>query len=196
MLVCALPGQRGPQGLTGATYIRWGRDDCPTTEGTELVYSGLAGGSRFSESGGGSNYLCLPTDPQYLNFTNARSTQRAYVYGAEYEIFDIDAFESVHDHDVPCALCFTSTRATATMIPARIDCPIAWTREYFGYLMAGRFNQDNSPKFECVDVDPETVPNSDNDDNGARFYFAETRCRGICPPYETGRELTCVVCTR
>ena len=56
------PGIVGPPGPVsgGATYTRWGRTSCPTTAGTSLVYSGRAGKSHYSHSGGGVNYQCLP----------------------------------------------------------------------------------------------------------------------------------------
>ena len=47
----------GPPGPTdgGTSYIRynWGRTVCPDTEGTELVYSGVAAGSdhKIQEEG-------------------------------------------------------------------------------------------------------------------------------------------------
>ena len=46
---------------TGIIYIRWGKKTCP--EAVNLVYSGQAGGNYYSNKGGGSNYLCLPNDP-------------------------------------------------------------------------------------------------------------------------------------
>ncbi|CAG2245608.1 unnamed protein product [Mytilus edulis] len=49
----------------GAFYIRWGRKDCPVVNGTNLVYSGIAGGGAWKETGGGTNYLCLPHDPDF-----------------------------------------------------------------------------------------------------------------------------------
>ncbi len=42
---------------------KWGSRLCPTAVGTELVYSGISGGTKFNEEGGGANYLCMPTDP-------------------------------------------------------------------------------------------------------------------------------------
>ena len=55
-------GEKGDQGPTGqkgeptggVVYVRWGHDSCPST-GAQLVYSGRAGGSHYSHSGGGSN---------------------------------------------------------------------------------------------------------------------------------------------
>ena len=114
------PGQRGltgPPGPTtstgGAVYVRWGRTTCPSTPGTELVYAGKAGGSHYSHSGGGANRLCLPDNPQYLSYQSGHQGS-GYLYGAEYEI---------HNHNVTCAVCYSSTRASLLTIPARTSCP-------------------------------------------------------------------------
>ena len=55
------PGPQGPPGPSsgGVTYVRWGRTTCPDTTGTELVYNGRAGGSHYSHSGGGGNYISV-----------------------------------------------------------------------------------------------------------------------------------------
>ena len=60
-------GDQGPAGPIsgGATYTRWGRTSCPTITGTSLVYSGRAGKSFYSQSGGGGKYQCLPNNPEY-----------------------------------------------------------------------------------------------------------------------------------
>ncbi|XP_053374036.1 uncharacterized protein LOC123532600 [Mercenaria mercenaria] len=49
-------------GLTGNTYVRWGRTQCPGN-GTEMVYKGYAGGGHYNKQGAASNYLCLPEVP-------------------------------------------------------------------------------------------------------------------------------------
>ena len=180
--------------MGGATYIRWGRDDCPST--AQLVYNGMAGGSFYDHSGSGNNYLCLPYNPQYLSYRNGANGGRAYVYGAEYQVEDTSAFPGMHDHNVPCAVCHTPTRGAKIVIPARTSCPSSWTREYYGYLMAERYNHARSPPFECVDVSAESLAGTAANTNGALFYFTESRCRGICPPYVDGKELTCAVCTK
>ena len=54
-------------------------------------------------------------------------------------------------------------------------------------------------EYECVDKDPESVPGLDAigwNQGSAGFRHVEASCNGIaCPPYEAGKELTCVVCT-
>ena len=189
----------GPPGPTagGATYIRWGRTTCNSSAGTQLLYSGRAAGSYYSHSGGGANYLCLPDDPEFLRYTSGVQTYRAYLHGSEYQTVDTPpAFGSMYDHNVPCAVCYTPTRGTVIMIPAKTTCPTSWTREYYGYLMSNRYIHRRT-MFECVDRYAESVPGSAGDTNGALFYFTEARCNGIaCPPYAEGRELACTVCTK
>ena len=195
-------GLRGPPGPTagGVVYTRWGRTTCPSTSGTQLLYAGRAAGSWFSQSGGGANYLCLPGQPQYSTYTAGSHDGRAYLYGAEYQTAgsaDNGPFSSVHNHNVPCAVCYTPTRGTVVMIPARLTCPSSWTREYHGYLMANRHSYHRT-LYECVDQSPQSVPGSLSDTNGALFYHTEVRCHhGVpCPPYNAQKEVTCVVCTK
>ena len=183
-------------------YTRWGRTTCPTTSGTQLLYAGRAAGSLWNDRGGGANYLCVPEQPQYLSYTSGTQSGRAYLYGAEYETGgshsgDNGPFHSVAEHNVPCAVCYTSTRGTVVMIPARYTCPSSWTREYYGYLMAN-FWAHQRTMFECVDRFPQTVPGSIADRDGASFYHTEVKCnRGIpCLPYVAQKEVTCVVCTK
>ena len=195
----------GPPGPSagGVVYTRWGNTTCPNTTGTQLLYAGRAAGSHYSEQGGGANYLCLPEEPQYSTYTAGTQTGRAYLYGAEYQTGQGTGYNgpliSVHDHDVPCAVCYTSARGTVVMIPAQLTCPQSWTREYYGYLMAERYVRNHHrTMFECMDQNPQSIPGSEADTNGALFYHTEVKCsRGIpCPPYDTQKEVTCVVCTK
>jgi len=196
------PGSQGLQGPPGPTaggvvYTRWGRTTCPSTSGTQLLYSGRAGGTWYSHSGGGANYLCLPDNPEYLQHTTG-SYNHGYLYGAEYETGGPDngPLSAVNDHNVPCAVCYVPTRGTMVMIPAKTTCPTSWTREYYGYLMANYYAFHRT-MYECVDKDPESIPGSAINGDGTRFYHVETRCNGIpCPPYQSEKEVTCTVCTK
>ena len=179
-------------------YTRWGRTTCPNTTGTQLLYAGRAAGSERTEKGGGANYLCLPEQPQYSTYTAGTQDGRAYLYGTEYKTAgnDNSPLRSIHSHNVPCAVCYTSTRETVVMIPAQITCPSSWTREYYAYLMAAKYD-DHRSTFECVDQSPQSVPGSIAITNGALFYHTEVKCNGIpCPPYDTQKEVMCVVCTK
>jgi len=82
------------------------------------------------------------------------------------------------------------------MIPAKTKCPSTWTLEYTGYLMSDDFAQ-HTTMYECVDRNPDSVPASVANTNGALFYNVEASCNGMaCPPYDPQKELTCAVCTK
>lgn len=192
-------GTTGPQGPVGpagprsggVTYTRWGKSSCPNVAGTELVYSGRAGGSEHQHAGA-ANYLCMPTDPQYTLRYRAGVQGHMYVYGTEYE----NPIQGSHNHNVPCAVCAVSTREMVLMIPAKTSCPTSWTREYYGYLMSQHRSYHPS-LYECVDRDQESLPGSQANTNGALFYHVEANCNGMpCPPYDAQKELNCVVCTK
>ena len=201
-------GVAGPQGPNGPTsncagmYVRWGRTTCPVNQSTELVYSGRAGGSRYSQTGGATNYLCMPDDPDYLLYA-AGAQGPNYVYGVEYLSASGQPFRvqpNVYAHNVPCAVCMAVSRCSLLMIPAKTQCPTSWTTEYVGYLMSAAQSRTHSTTYECVDKDPESVPglNGVGWGSGSALYdHVEASCNGMaCPPYEEEKELTCVVCTR
>ena len=82
------------------------------------------------------------------------------------------------------------------MIPGRDACPIGWTQEYTGYILASGHSDSHSTNYICVDDTPQIVPGSDVDNGGGRLYVVETQCPTFqCGPYVHGRELRCVVCT-
>ena len=195
------PGIQGPPGPPGPSsggvvYTRWGRKTCPNTPGTELVYAGRAGGTHYAHQGGAANHLCLPEDPDYLQY-RAGVQGFSPVYGVEYQS-DVGPLASVNRHEIPCAVCRTSARETALMIPAKTQCPPSWTHEYTGYLMTERVHSDHHRSmFECIDKDPECVPGSAAVTSPALLTHTEATCGNLpCPPYDPQKELTCVVCTK
>ena len=196
-----LPGPQGEQGAQGpptggAVYVRWGRTSCPSDQGTELLYSGRAAGNKYNTQGGGANHLCMPDDPEHLQYGNGVQAH-SYLYGMQYYPLSSQPLRHVFHHNVPCAVCYTATRDTVVMIPANLHCPTHWTVEYTGYLMT-EYHGHYRSTYECVDKDPESVPelNAWSEDN-ALFYHVEPNCAGLsCPPYDAQKELTCVVCSR
>ena len=162
--------------------------------GTELVYAGRAAGTHYNTQGGGANKLCLPEDPDYLTET-AGFSGSSVIWGAEYE-FGGKVHSGLADYNIPCAVCYVSTRASILMIPAKSQCPLSWTREYYGYLTA-EYDSYHRSSFECVDSSPEAIPGSSSHLNGALFYYVGATCNGLdCPPYENNRILSCTVCTK
>ena len=146
------------------TYTRWGDSSCPTTAGTELVYTGngRAGGTHYSHKGGVANYFCMPLDPEYTLPYQAGVRNHNYIFGAEYE----HPLQGSHEHNVPCAVCAASTREMVLMIPAKTSCPTSWTREYYGYLMSDHHGHSRS-MYTCVDRGQESLPGSHANANGA-----------------------------
>eukprot|EP00058_Branchiostoma_floridae_P003568 XP_002589056.1 hypothetical protein BRAFLDRAFT_87529 [Branchiostoma floridae] len=161
--------------------------------------SGVAGGTSHVHQGGGTNYQCVPADPQWGKYQDGVQGHKAFMWGAEYELDTNVPFgsTSLHNNDVPCAVCYVPTRGSKLMIPARNTCPTGWTREYHGYLMAGYYNHPGATEYVCMDEEPDVIPGGHADQNGALFYPVEARCGSLpCPNYVEGRELTCVVCTK
>ena len=147
-------GKQGPPGVPGPasgglTYTRWGYNGCPDVPGTELLYSGRLAGTFFTAKGGGADYLCLPDNPEYTLRSNIGVA--APIYGAEYE----GPLVGTHDHSVPCSVCYSATRISSIMIPAKTSCPASWTREYYGYIVSeGNFVDRQRSQNICVDKDP------------------------------------------
>ena len=192
-------GPPGPLSCGGAIYTRWGKSSCPEVEGTELVYSGITGGTWYSQEGGGANYLCMPKDPEYSLRNRGGVNGWAHLYGSEYQF----PIPGTHDHNVPCAVCYVSARPSVLMIPAKASCPPKWTREYYGYIMTEYKGAQNDIRgrtmFECVDKDQESLPGGGTiNTDGVLFHHVEVVCNtGLpCPPYDNNKELNCVVCTK
>ena len=178
-------------------YTIYGNSQCPRTSDIELVYDGLVAKAAWKESGGGVNYQCLSKKPLYLDYEEGVQDAREYIMGVEYENWNKGPLSNVHHQGVPCAVCHILTRSVSLMIPGRYECPETWTREYYGYLTAERYNHPSPSTYTCVDVNTKVVPRSANNTGGGTMMPVETYCEShICPPYEKGKELTCVVCSK
>jgi hypothetical protein len=176
----------------GVTYVRWGKSSCPNETETELIYAGRAAATHVNRHGGGSHYLCLPDTP--LSYTPG-SQKYSEIHGAQYKVPVV----GTHNHNVPCAVCYASTRVALLMLPAMTSCPTGWTREYYGYLMseASRWDDHYRTSFECVDKDQDSVPGRQTGTDGVLFYNVEASCNGLpCPPYNNYKELNCAVCSK
>ena len=156
------------------------------------------GNGHHSHTGGGVNHICLPNQPKYGKYTDHFERTGA-IYGTEYEVSSFNPFKrNVHNHDVPCAVCYIGSRGTQLMMPARDDCPNGWHEEYHGYLMTAHWDDKKPSNFICIDSDPESVPGSFGSHDGALLYLVQASCGHFssCPPYYQGRELTCAVCSK
>ena len=163
-----------------------------------MVYSGRAGGTNFNAQGGSAEKLCLPDNPDYIpGSVNLSAIEwKSVVQGVEYEINPGSPLRYIHQQNAPCAVCDVPTRARVIMVPAKTVCPPSWTREYYGYLMT-EYDDYYRSTYTCIDIDPEVVPGESSDANPSFIYHTVTDCNGLlCPPYENGRQLSCVVCTK
>ena len=187
---------------SGATYVRWGRTDCPAINGTVKVYDGFAGGDWYTHGGGPSELLCLPREPIWGSYNDAY-LGNVFVYGAEYKTGRIQSQllfgKPLDNQNVPCVVCQTKGRIVALKVPGRTKCYHGWTQEYNGYLMGGHHKHAKSTDYTCVGSDPEVVQGNAHNQNGHLLYFVEANCGEHslpCPPYVHGREMPCVICTK
>ncbi|XP_071123906.1 short-chain collagen C4-like [Mytilus edulis] len=183
-------------GASSESYVRWGRTSCPG--GASLVYDGCAAGNAFNKRGSGTNFLCLPRNPEFKKYRSGMDTYSGRIFSVEYEIIkDKPYSKKFHNQDMPCAVCLTRKRSTVLMVPGKINCHRGWHKEISGYLMSEiSTNQWSQSEYICVDESLESLPGGRANTNHAVVYPVETVCGSLkCPPYENGKELTCVVCS-
>ena len=176
--------------LSVVTYTRWGNSSCPNE--AYPIYSGFAAGSHYTHQGAAVDLLCLPPKPQYLK-SKPGYQNWGLVYGVEYETSGTPLDHS-HDRNIPCALCQVYGRSSKIMIPSHYECPPGWTREYYGYLMAGHHGHKAATQYTCVDKSVEPIEGSGSNTDGKLFYTVEAHCGQFIPCSD--EELTCVVCTK
>jgi len=96
----------------------------------------------------------------------------------------------------PCAFCYVGGRSTLAMIPARTQCPDGWTTQYAGYLVSENRANSHRSSYVCWDEAPEVAVGATSQSQ-ALIYPVEVLCGTLpCSIYPTGRELTCVVCSK
>ena len=120
-----------------------------------LVYVGRAAGNFVNSRGGGSNHVCLPNLPELDELPvipGEQSGLHNQITGGEYLTGSGPNLQHLTNQDVPCALCYTPERGSMVMIPAKVNCPELWTREYYGYLMSTRTSDLARTSYECIDI--------------------------------------------
>ncbi len=182
---------------SGVSYIRWGRTSCPTGNGTEYVYDGITAGSHYTNSGGGSNYICLVKDPNYP--PQATTSSQNWINGSEYETH-WGALRRVANHNAPCVACHVTTRSAQLMIPGTDQCPGGWTLEYAGWLVSEHRGHSGRTMYVCLDKDAEVLQCEQSVSQGAEMHHTGVDCNGRfgipCPPYVHQKDLACAVCTK
>lgn len=83
-----------------------------------LLWVGFTGGSHCSNKGAAVEPLCLPRDPELGMYTDGYDGIKAYIHGAEYETASFRGYmKTLHDQDVPCAVCLVRQWSVAQMFP-------------------------------------------------------------------------------
>lgn len=198
----------------GATYPRWGRTTCPS--GSKVIYKGVMAGPDYRSSGGGSNYQCLPDDPEYEPTTTTPKAFHSSLRSVHYYTEGDDSLlgKARERRYTPCVICETEQRIMTLMIPAKTRCPTSeWTLDYKGYVMSELEHTYRKPKdftqsqerasrsYVCVDSDAESLY-SKTTYYGAILHPVYAQCAadgGLlnCPPYrDDNSALSCVVCSK
>jgi len=99
---------------------------------------GFAANAEHTHSGGGTNFQCLPPNPQYNKYYTGTSPKwyGSWLAGAEYQDHSYGHIfpHGTYNQNVPCTRCYTKRRAAVMMYPARRVCPTGWTMEYEGIM--------------------------------------------------------------
>ena len=174
-----------------------------------VFVKGYAAGAHYNHGGSGSNFLCLPEDPQWgIHIAGLHSLKHeGRVYGVEYElwrnagtstnnVFDWGSNE-LTSRGAPCALCYVENRSTVVMMPARTQCPTGWTAEYGGYIVSQAHESRKRGGYYCWDGAPEIASGSGVNKDQSVIYPVEVECGSLpCSVFTNGRELTCKVCSK
>ena len=167
----------------------------------------MAGPDRRAP-GGGPNVQCLPSDPEYsktnLNAVHSALTNVIYSHGGK----------PTQSHFIPCAVCETNQRINKLMIPAKSRCPSDdWVLEYDGILhsSATQYSDGNLAlesirhrlSYECIDSNMESLNGRTSSNNfQSAMHAVKAQCTGeqalvnSCPPYQSDKPLSCVVCSK
>jgi len=178
-------------------YTLWGRSSCPA--GATKVYDGFAASGHYQHTGSGRNMLCLTETPTFDVF-NDGDQNGALIYGVEYEmngygLAGAHPYSGLQDDNAPCVVCLRENVRVSLMIPGAHVCPVGWTLEYAGHLMAPHYT-GGAGEFVCVDRQAHGIGSNLNQ-NGSLWFPVEAECGSLpCGPYIQNRELTCAVCTR
>ena len=120
-----------------------------------MLYKGHAAGPHYNKAGSGSNFLCLPNNPQWKNYTSGNQPYIGEISGIEYQLWNSgtrrnNIFSQINnggnpllDNPAPCAVCYVGGRSTILMIPAKTQCPDGWTTQYAGYLASESHHASN-----------------------------------------------------
>jgi len=204
-------GQQGPPGINASctlkaleevkistTYFRWGRRACP--KAAKKVFTGFIATpySINTRTGGGTNYICLPSDNiKYAKTDNSQITGLAvsFIDGVKYgsrNFFKTENDSSL-DHSAVCSVCQRSSMSVTLMIPGKTNCPSKWAIEYRGYLMA---DPRKRTQFICVDESAEGYGKSVSQNHNIGSLEFVSAKGSTCDSKDCEKDgFKCVVCS-
>uniref|UniRef100_A0A2L2XXL2 Uncharacterized protein n=1 Tax=Parasteatoda tepidariorum TaxID=114398 RepID=A0A2L2XXL2_PARTP len=189
-------------GTGTGTYIRWGTKSCPETPMIYQLSTGFMSATTNRGTGGGSDYLCLPDEPEFKDQDPSfGSDSSTHVAGTKYGLMDEHPFEE-HDvrsyfgRGVPCSTCHLTNRTLIHVFPAADECPEDWITEYSGYLMSG----SNLPGTHiCMDEKPESYEQNTEEQQSHTLsivHVSEIEGGLPKPPYRGKAAVQCIVCSK
>lgn len=150
-------------------------------------------------SGNGANILCLVKDIQPPEGAIPGFAAGGRLYGMEYEFNDPGGImydSGLDDQDIPCAVCEVP-RSAVMMVPGKRTCPQGWIKEYEGLLMSERHDRDERSEYVCVSLGMETLPDGSVNVNDGLLFVVELGCGVLpCSTFQSGIEVSCVVCSK
>jgi hypothetical protein len=185
----------------GSVFPAWGVSTCPPS--TTTLYASSAAGAHYAHSGSGVEYLCPNPFPDYTNVPfDAADNTGAIVYQTEYETSDagFGRFRSLHNYEVPCAMCQRPAQfPLGITVPASYVCPANFQPLYRGFLMSSHASHTSKKTWICMNENAEASGSLGNGD-GALVYMTEIVNAGIprdsyIDGYVSNKELNCVVCS-
>lgn len=199
-------------------YTQWGKQSC-SSDGITTVYTGYAAGPgsyrRSSNNGrqvdiaiygGGTNMLCLTNTPSLRASHNAPATA-ATVYAAQYLN---DSISLRQPRPMPCSVCEVHNTSSVLTIPGSDRCPMGWSMEYNGFIMAqssrvGRANNFEESQYICVDdafdsYQGASLLQQNTADTATFMSTVKVDCGHGIPcsgsSYSSISSLTCAVCSK
>lgn len=151
------------------------------------------GGSPTSVKNG-ANYLCLPTDPTYLNSNSTENDVRSGVTVTTLQETTGIFPTASNDRVLQCAYCQTTKSSVVTTLIGTTTCPTGWNVEYTGYLVSPtEGSATTSMDYACLSSTPATLSSSAGATGTSGVTLVEQNCESItCTSNE---EIACTVCT-
>ena len=176
----------------GSVFVEWGSTTCPNS--SSIVYSGNAVGSYYVY-GGGSEYMCLPPTPGYLNYYSFYSSWGS-VYTTQYQTSagGVPALVSLSKYTVPCSLCQRpASVSNALLYVGDYNCPAGFQADYSGFLVAPHA-ADARGQFVCLSKSASGVSDESYYTGGALMYTA-LGISPLPPSYFQYYQLACAMCS-